>query len=439
MKGKRISLILLALVLALMPGCGGRRGEPAPVTEQADGLAVVASEIGQLENDGTLVQSPVTFFSRTTKPYVSDVDEDNVDYISDAAAQAYVDLLINEFGFVLNDKDFNYNETWRFLMPGSGTDPGEYNLYNDVKVEHYCDSDFHNNTLEVTINNKNFRFADLGYRYTGEDVEAWSGERATDSYVLKNGYYMNASDGILSVLAGERDESTYSYTEPYASEFYTYACINGLCRLIVNGSELETHSALLCDFENFNSSKNDMLLVWNEDGTDLLKLRWEKNSFAGGEAYNLSDLLFDIYGDVDIDYNGKIYTIDSADALTVRPLWLDRSGETESLVYFYIEIGDGNGGKELTLEGLVAAPFNLAENSEWTRSGGSSAPSGSDPDNYDPNVADFARLDCLTCRGDGDCNSCGGSGYVYFGMTRTACSTCNRSGNCRACGGSGKR
>ena len=416
-----------------------RPGEKAAFTKQADGSTFIAPEIDQLENDGTLVQSPVTFFSRTTKPYLSDEEQDNVDYISDAAAQAYVDLLVNEFGYVVNAADFKYNETWRLLMPGSGTDPGEYNIYNDVKVKHYCDSDYHNNTLEVTINNTNFRFADLGYRYTGDDVEAWSGERATDSYVLKDGYYLNASDEVLSVPAGERDKSTYSYTEPYASEFYTYACINGLCRLIVNGSELESHSALLCDFNNFNSSKNDMLIVWNEDGTDLLKLRWEENTFEGGEAYNLGDLLFDVYGDVDIDYNGKLYTIDSVDALTVRPMWLDRTGATESLVYFYIEIGDGNGGKALTLEGLVAAPFNLAEDSEWTRSGGSSTPAGSDPDDYNPNVADFARLDCLTCRGDGDCNSCGGSGNDYFGGYRTTCNTCHGSGNCRSCGGSGKR
>lgn len=418
-----------------------RPGDQQAFTKLPDGSTLIAAELEQPEIDGTLVQSPVAFFSLIREPGYVDSKEQTVDYISADMAQAYMDLLVSEFGYVLNDEDLSYvYNTWRFLKPGSGTDPGEYNIYNDVKVIHYYDSDWHDNTLEVSVNNKNFQFADLGYRYGGETISAYAGERAADSYVLKDGYYMNSSDKILSVAAGERDNSTYSYTKPYSSEFYTYTSVNGLCRLIVNGSELETHSALLCDFENFNSKENDMVLVWHDDGNDLLKLRWKKDTFKSGEAYNLNDIISDIYGDVDIDYNGKTYTIDSVNALTVRPLWLDRTGSTESLLYFYIEVDNGEGGIALTLEGLVAAPFNLAENSEHTSThSGSSSSSGSSSGSPDPNVAEHSRLDCLTCRGDGDCNSCGGSGNDYFGGYRTKCTTCYGSGNCRSCGGSGKR
>lgn len=56
----------------------------------------------------------------------------------------------------------------------------------------------------------------------------------------------------------------------------------------------------------------------------------------------------------------------------------------------------------------------------------------------DPNVADFARLDCLTCHGDGDCNKCNGYGYIWKDDIRSDCTRCS-SGNCPACGGSGKR
>lgn len=57
---------------------------------------------------------------------------------------------------------------------------------------------------------------------------------------------------------------------------------------------------------------------------------------------------------------------------------------------------------------------------------------------------EFAKQDCLICRGDGDCNTCGGSGEVrkYAGggeTVRAKCSSCYGSGNCRSCGGSGKR
>jgi hypothetical protein len=64
--------------------------------------------------------------------------------------------------------------------------------------------------------------------------------------------------------------------------------------------------------------------------------------------------------------------------------------------------------------------------------------------NDKPFVPEFAKLDCLTCGGDGDCNSCGGYGEVerYAGggdTVRSKCSSCHGSGNCRTCGGSGKR
>lgn len=57
---------------------------------------------------------------------------------------------------------------------------------------------------------------------------------------------------------------------------------------------------------------------------------------------------------------------------------------------------------------------------------------------------EFSKLDCLTCRGDGDCNTCNGYGeverYAGAGDTVTSkCSSCYGSGNCRTCGGSGKR
>lgn len=75
-----------------------------------------------------------------------------------------------------------------------------------------------------------------------------------------------------------------------------------------------------------------------------------------------------------------------------------------------------------------------------TSSGGSSVSIGKHT-YYQP---EFSKLDCLTCRGDGDCNTCNGYGEVnrYAGAgdtVRSKCSSCYGSGNCRTCGGSGKR
>lgn len=57
---------------------------------------------------------------------------------------------------------------------------------------------------------------------------------------------------------------------------------------------------------------------------------------------------------------------------------------------------------------------------------------------YDPYIPDASKLQCLTCHGDGDCNSCGGSGYKFKNDIRSDCTRCT-GGNCPACGGSGTR
>ena len=74
-------------------------------------------------------------------------------------------------------------------------------------------------------------------------------------------------------------------------------------------------------------------------------------------------------------------------------------------------------------------------------SGGSSGGSGGGDyvaPGYDPYIPDASKLQCLTCHGDGDCNSCGGSGYKFKNDIRSDCTRCT-GGNCPACGGSGTR
>ena len=70
---------------------------------------------------------------------------------------------------------------------------------------------------------------------------------------------------------------------------------------------------------------------------------------------------------------------------------------------------------------------------------GGSGEIGSSGGSREPNVAEFARQDCLTCGGSGDCTRCGGDGYTYNDDIRSSCSRCHGSGDCSACGGTGKR
>ena len=54
-------------------------------------------------------------------------------------------------------------------------------------------------------------------------------------------------------------------------------------------------------------------------------------------------------------------------------------------------------------------------------------------------IPEFAKLDCLTCKGDGDCTRCGGDGYTGFGDAKAGCNRCHGNGKCTACNGTGKR
>ena len=85
------------------------------------------------------------------------------------------------------------------------------------------------------------------------------------------------------------------------------------------------------------------------------------------------------------------------------------------------------------------------EESGETAAGGSSGSSGGGSGGgdyvapgYDPYIPDASKLQCLTCHGDGDCNSCGGYGYKFKNGIRSDCTRCT-GGNCPACGGSGTR
>ena len=87
--------------------------------------------------------------------------------------------------------------------------------------------------------------------------------------------------------------------------------------------------------------------------------------------------------------------------------------------------------------GETATGGNSGSNSSSGNGGGSGGGDYVAP-GYDPYIPDASKLQCLTCHGDGDCNSCGGSGYKFKNDIRSDCTRCT-GGNCPACGGSGTR
>ena len=110
-------------------------------------------------------------------------------------------------------------------------------------------------------------------------------------------------------------------------------------------------------------------------------------------------------------------------------------GENEDVVlYLYAEPMDGETYPE-SIELLCAVNTTPEKKTESGGSGGIRFP-WEDDEPFQPN---HSKLDCLTCRGSGDCTTCGGDGYTGFGDAKAGCRSCHGNGNCTACGGSGKR
>lgn len=110
------------------------------------------------------------------------------------------------------------------------------------------------------------------------------------------------------------------------------------------------------------------------------------------------------------------------------------SEDNDVVLYLYAEPMDKNN-FPTTVELLCA--INTTPQ-EQAGQGGNSGGNWWDDDD-EPFRPDHSKLDCLTCKGSGDCTTCGGDGYTGFGSATAGCRRCHGDGNCTTCGGSGKR
>lgn len=110
------------------------------------------------------------------------------------------------------------------------------------------------------------------------------------------------------------------------------------------------------------------------------------------------------------------------------------SENNDVVLYLYAEPMDKNN-FPTTVELLCA--INTTPQ-EQVGQGGNSGGNWWDDDD-EPFRPDHSKLDCLTCKGSGDCTTCGGDGYTGFGSATAGCRRCHGDGNCTTCGGSGKR
>ncbi len=420
-------------------------GKQADFERTDRGEKIISPEITEIVEEKRVIQQPAAFFLKETRG--TSPGEQGAEYVFSSGARAYMNLLTEHYGFELIAEYPNYvYNTYYFVHPDSNKETDAYGNGYDVWVRHYYDASTStvNDWLTVKIDTDLFCFADEGLRYNESlEREVINGEYARDAFLFKNGKYYNSSDKALSVTAGVKKETLYTYTKPFASKFYGFYGYDGSCALIINGGRVKEYDGLISDYEDFDSDNTDMIFVSKDDGSKLVGITWKHKAFEVGRVYDLADFLESSFSEFYFNYDYNEFDENDAICLTVRPLWIDRTGAGESVVYFYGEFANSDG-EIYTVEGLLAAPFNLEENSEkYTSgsSGGSSYPGV--PDAGDPYIPDFAKQDCLTCGGDGDCNSCNGYGtierYSPGGSVTSNCPYCYGSGNCRTCGGSGKR
>lgn len=420
-------------------------GTQADFERMPNGAKVISAEITEKPDYKYIIQQPGAYFMKESRG--SDPGGQGATYVFSSGAEAYMELLVDIYGFEMVHENLNFvYNTWYFIHPDNNKNTDNYITEYDVKVRHYYDASTSTTSdwLDVSIDTDLYEFGDLGLRYN-KDLQRSiiNGTYAKDAFLLNWFKYSNSSNGKLSVRSGVKKDTLYTYTKPFASQFYGFYGYDGSCSLIINSGKAKSYDALLSDYEDFDSDSTDMIFISAEDGSELLKITWWHNEFEVGKIYDLSDFNIDDVNDFEFNYDYNEFTDEDAICLTVRPLWLDRSGDCESVIYFYGEFMNDDG-DIYTVEGLLAAPFCLEENSKKYTSGSSGQGGGGlfddifDNDN-EPYIPDHSKLDCLTCRGDGDCNSCGGTGIDYYGSHKTKCNTCYGSGNCRSCNGSGKR
>ena len=475
---KLIALLLAAVLCLSLCACGektrGEMAEPLPngkIAEELDPASVV-TVIGR-----KTIPDLGLFFGRRGSTEEAEEgsstgwQEVNLKDASEVTILLeYFDLLQNEFGF---EMVASYHADWAlenpfdsYLMDGywsvafAATRMDAGLELEDFGTDTPCDLYLYGDNGEVRLCYSSlFNIVDTGHRhsgYEGDEVNALYGARVLETYQSKGGYYYNKDDKELKVEANVR--------EPY--DWDEYEAYTGSAAVIRNGKDAWTGTVLIgrnSGAHHYYFTVDD--IVGGAEG-EKIHLRLPADAVVEGAVFRLCDFLSGhqkeeerklyvlyytpSYADEEIYANFNTSLRGCMEACTVRVLNWDPSGIEDCVIYISMKmVHDAD---PVEVECLIAAPVNdqdlmemeQMKKEEEEKKKTSSSWSSSSDSKYSPNVAEFAKLDCLTCGGDGDCNTCGGYGeverYAGAGDTVTSkCSSCYGSGNCRTCGGSGKR
>ena len=383
---KRVSLLLaVALLLGLLSGCGGEEPMAEDSNEPAAEEAVTAP-------------TPAVFFGVEAKPVIAQWDDFVFDDDPVTAAAAYADLLQNAFGFTVTEQSADERSSRWTLQYG---DSGEASISLSsvfTEAEKY---------VVTVIYSQSIRWQDGAVYDWPEQTETWSEggkEEAPVSGVepVVNGPVLPDPAAFLGGIAPDEDEPADN------SGWHVYY------KTQIDDGWTAAHEYV----ELLQDSRFGFVLTECLENTTLyLKSEYYFFDYTGEEAITPA--------------SDRYYLEDYHDFSSDVFVWIQKNGQKEYTGISIYYSGDLQ----------VADLGDRASTVPDRVSGGSGSGGSSSNDTFTP---EFAKLDCLTCRGDGDCNTCGGYGEVrkYAGdgdTVRAKCSTCRGSGNCTACNGSGKR
>lgn len=262
------------------------------------------------------------------------------------------------------------------------------------------------------------------------ETDGWRFEVVDGFELCDLGLRQSGEEGTLGARGESAQAGLLQCSDTYRTDDDRLSATTLQSTLLINGEATSVEPAL----EKSSSGKYTLTLTASDD--EKLTVIWEKDSFHTGDVYLYADIeqndvsvRFDIDGET---YQAYLLSAVKLSSLTLRVLYYDTEGD--AVLYLCAE-SPAFGTREV----LCAVDLNATE--ETSYSSGSSSSGSSSSGTYTP---DYAKLDCLTCHGDGDCNTCNGYGEVrrYQGggqTVRAKCPTCHGSGNCTRCGGTGKR
>ncbi len=332
-------------------------------------------------------------------------DEDLSDQV-----YAYIDVLRNDYGFILNDNE----ESDGYINTHLFSD----DALNEVQVIYLHDS--YGNTVTV---------------------------KTTDDVRLVRGVRYDGSSGSSSAKADANgNASTSSGTSGSAGAAASYA--TGDLTVLPDFAEFDQTGTFSYSTSFFASTAYDVDRLYFSYSSKDVSAVYQANRYV--------EMLQDLGWQIEfIDEDNTFYLYhpdvdapslpDAASAQIYIEGHVNSTGDTafvsfmlpeEICIKNYEDKWQWNVEWRENNEREKAEEERNSSSSSSSSSGSSSSSSGSlNRDLYDNDPI------CGVCNGDGDCSKCGGSGYLYSSAsdkTDRNCYKCNGSGNCGSCGGDGR-